>query len=261
MAMRKYQVAFSFASENRPYVKKVADHLQNSGVDVFYDSFEQVDLWGKDLYSHLDNIYRNRAHYCVIFISEAYGRKTWTNHERKSAQARAFEENQEYILPVRFDDTEIPGIHPTIGYVDLRSTQPQQLAEMIIQKLHRSSFLKDEQTQAILSSSKAQGKTKSAYSSRTQTKTVKFNQEGIGKLPNDCPVVYRILTETGSNNFTGAAKKGEVQERIREHLLSGRKHVPGSKVKIERMSSIESARAKAERIIARTKPKYNGRRK
>ncbi len=59
----------------------------------------------------------------------------WTTHERRSAQARAIRENDAYVLPARFDDTEIPGLRPTIRYVDLRTTAPSELAEMIVKKL------------------------------------------------------------------------------------------------------------------------------
>ena len=94
-------------------------------------------MWGKELSEHLDKVYRGSARYCVMFISSNYGEKVWTSHERKSALARAIEEKEEYILPARFDDTEIPGIRPTIGYVDLSDKTPQQLGEMILQKLGR----------------------------------------------------------------------------------------------------------------------------
>ena len=88
-------------------------------------------------------------------------------------------------------------------------------------------------------------------------KTVDFNKTGIGKLPNDKPVVYKILTESGGNNYTGIAKKGRVRERIEEHLSGGKDHVPGSKVQIEQMKSIEEAQEKESRIISRSEPKYN----
>jgi len=38
-------------------------------------------------------------------------------------------------------------------------------------------------------------------------KTVKFTQNGIEKLANDKPVVYKILTTNDNNNYTGIAKK------------------------------------------------------
>jgi predicted RNA-binding Zn-ribbon protein involved in translation (DUF1610 family) len=139
-----YDVCLSFAGEERTYVERVAKRLVVQGVRVFYDEYEQVELWGKDLYAHLDDMYRNSARYCVIFASKAYASKLWSNHERRSAQARAFSENREYILPARFDSTEIPGLLPTIGYVNLRKTSPSRLADMIVEKLgarQRNDFL------------------------------------------------------------------------------------------------------------------------
>ena len=131
----EYDVCLSFAGEDRPYVKETADHLKNRGIRVFYDEYERVELWGKDLYSHLADVYQNAARYCVLFASKNYADKLWTNHERKNAQARAFSENREYILPVRFDDTELPGLPKTIGHINLRNTKPLELAELIEQKI------------------------------------------------------------------------------------------------------------------------------
>lgn len=84
-------------------------------------------------------------------------------------------------------------------------------------------------------------------------KTVKYRKEDINKLPNNKPVVYKIKTEGGNNNYTGIAKRGRVQDRIAEHL----NNIPGAKVQIEQMSSISDARKKESNIIKRSQPKYN----
>ena len=120
MSDSKFHVALSFAGEDREYVEKVAKELRENDVSLFYDKFDEVSLWGKDLYTYLRDIYQNKAYFTVIFISEHYKNKRWTNHERESAQARAFSENREYILPAKFDDTEIPGILPTTHYISKR---------------------------------------------------------------------------------------------------------------------------------------------
>lgn len=109
--------------------------LKAAAIKVFYDDYEKVALWGKDLYEHLDWIYRSSSRYCVLFISRDYARKVWTSHERKSAQARALEENKEYVLPVRFDETDLPGIRPTVGYLDANVVPPKELARLIYEKL------------------------------------------------------------------------------------------------------------------------------
>lgn len=132
-----YEVALSFAGEDRSYVERVAKILKGAGIDVFYDKYEQTDLWGKNLYEHLADVYTQRARYTVMFISKHYRDKVWTNHERKAAQARALTQGIEYILPARFDDTEVPGLLPTVGYVSLKDTPAEKLANMIIEKLER----------------------------------------------------------------------------------------------------------------------------
>ncbi len=85
------------------------------------------------------------------------------------------------------------------------------------------------------------------------TKKVKFNKTGIEQLPNKKPVVYKIESAGGKNNYTGIAQRGRVRERIQEHLGE----IPGAKVKIEQTGSINEAREKEARIIKRSQPKYN----
>lgn len=130
-----YDVALSFAGEQRPYVEAVAAALAAHQIRVFYDQYEAVALWGKDLYTHLDSVYRLQARYSILFLSEAYAKKVWTNHERESAQARVLEEHGEYVLPVRFDNTTIPGLRPTIGYLSADDYSPEELAEMVTMKI------------------------------------------------------------------------------------------------------------------------------
>lgn len=139
MGMPKYHVALSFAGENRDYVEEVANYLRSASVDVFYDLFEEEDLWGKDLYEHLTSVYRDQAMFTVMFVSEHYVNKLWGTLERKSAQARAFRESSEYILPATFDPyVEVPGMLGTTGYIDLNKKSPPQLAELIVRKLEKS---------------------------------------------------------------------------------------------------------------------------
>ena len=133
----KYDVALSFAGEDREYVDQVCTYLTTQGIKPFYDKAEEIELWGKDLVARFDEIYRNEAHYCVMFISCHYLQKAWPRHERRSVLSRAITD-EGYILPTRFDDTDIPGLPPTIHYVDLRRKSPEQLGKMIIQKLGKT---------------------------------------------------------------------------------------------------------------------------
>ncbi len=127
----------SFAGEDRPFVDQLATILKDNGISVFYDKFEEVDLWGKDLGVHFDYIYRRASKYFIPFISDAYKEKIWTNHEVRTAIARSIENIEEYILPVKFDDTELDGIRSTIGALDARKNTPIEIAEKIMLKLKK----------------------------------------------------------------------------------------------------------------------------
>lgn len=132
-----YDVVLSYASEQAGYVEEVAKQLKTfDGVRTFFDKEQEATLWGKDLVEFFDQIYRNSSKFCVMFISREYVDKMWPTHERRSALARAVEQQgKEYILPVRFDNTDVPGLPFTKAYVDAQKKTPAQLAQMILQKL------------------------------------------------------------------------------------------------------------------------------
>lgn len=131
----QYDVALSFAGEDRSHAEGLADALVARNVRVFYDLHEKETLWGKDLYQYLADVYHKRARYCVVFVSQHYASKLWTNHELKAAQARAFSERAEYILPVRLDDTELPGVLPTQGYLKIPPETAGTIADALAKKL------------------------------------------------------------------------------------------------------------------------------
>ncbi|MEX1014003.1 MAG: TIR domain-containing protein [Candidatus Paceibacterota bacterium] len=131
----QYNIAISFAGEDRPIAEKIASGLRSKDLIVFYDEYEQANLWGKDLYQHLSEVYSEKAEYCIILISEYYIKKNWTKLELRSAQERAFKENREYILPVRLDDTKVPGLSDTIGYLNLNNVGVDGVIDATLQKI------------------------------------------------------------------------------------------------------------------------------
>lgn len=131
----KYQVALSFASEQRDYVADVAKQLSDLGIIFFYDRFEEVEGWGKNMAEHFGCIFAQQSEYVVMFISKEYVDKAWPSHERKHALCRMIEEHREYILPVRFDDTKVLGLAEDVLYLSANDYSPVTLAEAIAKKL------------------------------------------------------------------------------------------------------------------------------
>jgi len=129
-----FDVCLSFAGSEREYVREVDRALQERGLQCFFDERNQAGLWGQDLAEKFDEIFREKAAYCVAFISKEWVERTWPTHERRSALARALVDSG-YFLPVRFDDTPVPGLRPTVGYIEAASTTPELLADLITQKV------------------------------------------------------------------------------------------------------------------------------
>jgi hypothetical protein len=132
-----FDLAISFAGPQRAIAEGIATKVREAGFEVFYDAFYPEQLWGKDLAVFFDDVFRRKSRYCVIIVSKDYVERDWTNHERRSAVARAIKERgKEYILPVKVDDgIELPGVADTIGYVSLGQYSIDKIAEMLIAKL------------------------------------------------------------------------------------------------------------------------------
>ncbi len=127
----KYDIALSFAGSERAYVHQVAGALKELGLRVFYDSDEQVALYGNYLTEVLPAVYGEQAALVAMFISAEYARRDWTIAERRAALERAARERREYILPARFDDTALPGVLSSLVHVDLHGYTPGKFAELL----------------------------------------------------------------------------------------------------------------------------------
>jgi hypothetical protein len=134
-----YDVAFSFAGEDRRIVESLANRLKQQNVSVFYDRDKQAAVWGENLQEYLTDVYLKRARFCVMFISQPYAEKMWTRQERRAAMARAMEQKHAYILPIRLDRTELEGLLPTVAYINFSDHTEEEIVGMILEKLDAGS--------------------------------------------------------------------------------------------------------------------------
>jgi hypothetical protein len=130
-----FQVALSFAGEQRGYVQRVANALAALRIAYFYDDEQKIALWGRNQGEELQRVYMDDSSTVVMFISYDYAQKNWPIHERRSALTRAIRERREYVLPVRFDDVVLPGLDPDMSYLNAQDFTPEELAAAIAEKL------------------------------------------------------------------------------------------------------------------------------
>ena len=133
-----YDVVLSFAGPDRANAKLLARALEEKDVSVFYDEDQDAALWGKNIQIYLSEQYRLRARFCIVLLSEHYSRSPWTRVELEAALAREFEQGNEYVLPVRLDQTQIPGILPTRSFLVWQDHTPAEIVERVRRKLAKA---------------------------------------------------------------------------------------------------------------------------
>ena len=134
MERQKYDVAVSYASEQRPYVERFVARLQSQKMRVYYDRNAQAKMVGKILDQELHRIYLQESNCCILFLSNAYVEKPVTRYEsqiilsenlfvekpvtRYESQIilseNLFKENFMYIF--KFDDVTLPGLNRNFVY-------------------------------------------------------------------------------------------------------------------------------------------------
>lgn len=131
----EFDIALSFVREDRILASELARLLKFRGVKVFYDEYYEADIWGKDLVEYFHNIFTNKALFVVPFISKNYINSIWARHEIRSSLSKAISQRNEYILPVKLDETEIPSLPSTIAYIDFKTHSVTDIADLCCQKL------------------------------------------------------------------------------------------------------------------------------
>jgi hypothetical protein len=133
--MAKYDLAISFAGEQRSLARSLAERLDGAGYSIFFDEFHQAELWGKDLTVALRDVYSREARWCLVLVSKDYVQKAWTNLERQNALSRFMQERSGYLLCLRLDGTELPGLPSVIGYIDYTSTNEENVYRLLLQRI------------------------------------------------------------------------------------------------------------------------------
>ena len=90
------------------------------------------------------------------------------------------------------------------------------------------------------------------------TNAKKFNKTNIKNIPEDKPVVYRLLSNSNQDLYAGIAKRNRAQDRLLEHLTIKKEKISGAtKVKISQTPNLESAKKIEKRFIKQFQPRFN----
>jgi len=125
-----YDIALSYASEDKEVVDSVYHYLRGSGLTAFYAPECQDILVGENQEEIFFQIFSREAHHAVLFVSCHYVAKPVPMKEAKICMANR---QGSQLLPVYLDGTPLPGLDLSINF--FRSDDPEKIATMIIKRL------------------------------------------------------------------------------------------------------------------------------
>jgi len=103
----QFDVAISFAGENREVARLIADQLDLLDCAVFYDEYFEANYLGKAWHKSFTQIFGEQARFVVCLLDKHHVEKIWPTFERECFAPRIADEA---VIPIYLDDTPVPGI-------------------------------------------------------------------------------------------------------------------------------------------------------
>src|SRR5688572_11603910 len=104
--MPDYRVALSFAGEQRPLVRKIANILAADlgRESVFFDKFHEAALARPNADTYLQGIYSDQSRLVVVFIGRDYEQKNWCGLEWRAVRNLISNKQSDQVMLVRMDE-------------------------------------------------------------------------------------------------------------------------------------------------------------
>jgi hypothetical protein len=103
----EFDIAISFAGENREIARILTDQLQTLDCSVFYDRLFEANFLGSAWRKQFEDIFRNRSRLVVCILDKNHSEKIWPTFERECFSPRVIDRA---VIPVFLDETLFPGI-------------------------------------------------------------------------------------------------------------------------------------------------------
>ena len=141
----RFRVALSFSGKRREFISRVAEYLANViGKDrVLYDKYYEPEFARPSLDTYLQCLYHSQSELIVVFICSDYKEKEWCGLEWRAISDLIKKREFSKIMLLRFDDTEIPGLYGTDGYIPIEGRNEVDVANMILKRLAQNDAQSD----------------------------------------------------------------------------------------------------------------------
>lgn len=137
MSTQRFKIALSFPGEHRDFVEQVAARLADQvGRDrVLYDKYYEAEFARPNFDTYLQRLYHDESELIAVFLCADYERKEWCGLEWRAIRDIIKKRQASTVMPLRFDNTEIPGMFSIDGYVWIGGRSPAEIADLILQRM------------------------------------------------------------------------------------------------------------------------------
>lgn len=104
---KEFEIAISFAGENRKLAKYIAEQFEEIDVPVFYDEYYEANYLGKAWSKEFERIFLQDSRYVVCLLDQHHKEKIWPTFERECFKKRV---PSGEVIPIYLDDTSFVGI-------------------------------------------------------------------------------------------------------------------------------------------------------
>ena len=136
---RRFVIAFSYSGKHAEQVRKIVGHVRRNALltteQLFYAPYYQHELSQFNLDKLLVPIYFEQSELVVVFLGKAYQDSEWCGLEWRTILKRARKEGGTRLMLLRFDLGEVEGLKPTDGYVNIEKYMPDEVADLILDRL------------------------------------------------------------------------------------------------------------------------------
>jgi hypothetical protein len=127
----KYDVAFSFLSQDASLAQRLADAIAPT-LATFVFSRQKEALLGQDGMEPFASVFGSDARLTVILHRQGWGNTDWTAFEESHIKARALRSHMKSFMVVRLDDTDLPAWVPdTHLYASIETDSEDEIVGII----------------------------------------------------------------------------------------------------------------------------------
>lgn len=122
-----WDIAISFAGENRKLAETIVDLLEVLDCTVFYDKHYESNYLGTVWSNNFKEIFGHKSRYVVCLLDSNHAEKIWPTFEREIFSARV---EDAAVIPIYLDDTSFVGIPKDIVGIDYKNCDHSDIDEI-----------------------------------------------------------------------------------------------------------------------------------